>query len=274
MPQVERSFVSTESGRIHIAVAGAGAPVLLLHQTPRSWDEFRDVLPLLGRHYRAIAMDTVGYGDSDPLPQGQASIENWATAAHALLHALGVARAAIVGHHTGAAIAVEMAAAYPASVAALVLSASPYVDAARRAAAQKEHKAVVDEATPRMDGSHLEELWSMRQPFYPDNRIDLMERFMVDALKAGERAPEGHRVVDRYEMEKRLPLIRCPTLVIAPTADPHAYPHAGRVAAAIAGSMVIEIANGMVPLPDQLPEEFSATVHRFLAARPRWDIHG
>jgi len=93
----------------------------------------------------------------------------------------------------------------------------------------------------------------MRQPFYPDNRIDLMERFMVDALKAGERAPEGHRVVDRYEMEKRLPLIRCPTLVIAPTADPHAYPHAGRVAAAIAGSMVIEIANGMVPLPDQLP---------------------
>jgi hypothetical protein len=38
--------------------------------------------------------------------------------------------------------------------------------------------------------------------------------------------------------------------------------------------MVIEIANGMVPLPDQLPEEFSATVHRFLAARPRWDIHG
>jgi pimeloyl-ACP methyl ester carboxylesterase len=68
MPQVERSFIGTPSGRIHIASAGSGAPVLLLHQTPRSWDEFRDVLPLLGRHYRVIAMDTVGYGDSDPLP--------------------------------------------------------------------------------------------------------------------------------------------------------------------------------------------------------------
>ena len=273
MPQVERSFVSTNSGRIHIAVAGTGAPVLLLHQTPRSWDEFRDVLPILGRHYRAIAMDTVGYGDSDPLPLGHASIENWARAARALLHALGVTRAAIVGHHTGAAIAVEMAAAYPRVVAALVLSASPYVDASRRGAAQKEHKAVVDEATPRLDGSHLAELWSMRQPFYPDNRIDLMERFMVDALKAGKRAAEGHRVVDRYEMEKRLPLIRCPTLVIAPTGDPYAYPHAGKVAAAIAGSMVVEIADGMVPLPDQLPVEFSAAVHRFLAAQPGWDVH-
>ncbi len=271
MPQVERSFVATKSGRIHVAAAGTGAPVLLLHQTPRSWDEFREVLPILGRHYRAIAMDTVGYGDSDPLPQGEASIENWAKAAHALLAALDITRAAVVGHHTGAAIAVEIAAAYPQTVAALVLSASPYVDAARRVAAQKGHKAVVDEATPRMDGGHLAELWSMRQPFYPADRIDLLERFMMDALKAGPRAAEGHRVVDRYEMERRLPSVRCPTLVIAPTADPHAYPHAGKVAGSIVGSTLVEIANGMVPLPDQLPEEFSAVVHRFLAAQPRWD---
>ncbi len=271
MPQIERSFISTEFGRIYIATAGAGAPVLLLHQTPRSWDEFRDVLPLLGRHYRAIAMDTMGYGDSDPLPHGQASIESWAKTAHALLAALGVTRAAVVGHHTGAAIAVEMAAAYPQTVAALILSASPYVDAVRRAAAQKEHKAVVDEVTPRMNGAHLAELWSLRQPFYPTDRIDLLERFMVDALKAGPRAAEGHRVVDRYEMEKRLPLIQSATLVIAPTADPHAYPHTSKIAAAIRGSTVMEIANGMVPLPDQLPEEFSSVVHRFLAMQPKWD---
>jgi pimeloyl-ACP methyl ester carboxylesterase len=270
MPQVERSFVSIGSGRIHVATAGTGAPVLLLHQTPRSWDEFRDVLPLLGRHYRAIAMDTVGYGDSDPLPQGEPSIERWAAAAHDLLAALDIQRAAIVGHHTGAAIAIEIAAAYRQQVTALVLSASPYVDAARRAKAKLENRAVVDEATPRMDGGHLAELWSMRQPFYPADRIDLLERFIVDALKAGARAVEGHRVVDRYEMEKRLPLVRCPTLVIAPKADPHAYPHAPKVAAAIAGSIAVEIENGMVPLPDQMPDEFAAAVHRFLAAQPTW----
>lgn len=270
MPGIERSFIPAESGHIHVAASGAGAPVLLLHQTPRSWDEFRDVLPLLGRHFRALAMDTVGFGDSDPLPDGQASIENWANAAHHLLAALRIDRAAVVGHHTGAAIAVEIAAAYPEQVAALVLSASPYVDAARRAAAKMEHKAVVDDAIPRMDGGHLAELWTMRRPFYPADRVDLLERFMIDALKAGPRTAEGHRVVDRYEMEKRLPLIRCPTLVIAPTADPHAYPHARKVHAAVAGSTLVEIKNGMVPLPDQMPEEFTAAVHRFLAAQPAW----
>jgi pimeloyl-ACP methyl ester carboxylesterase len=267
MAQVERSFIVTPSGRIHIASAGSGAPVLLLHQTPRSWDEFRDVLPLLGRHYRAIAMDTVGYGDSDALPEGEASIENWATAAHQLLVALGIGRAAVVGHHTGAAIAVEIAATYPQHVAALVLSACPYVDGARRVEArQTEH--VIDHAVPRIDGGHLAELWSMRQPLYPPDRVDLMERFIVDALKAGTRAAEGHRVVDRYEMESRLPLVSCPTLVIAPTADPHAHPHAPKVAAAIAGSTLVKIEDGMVPLPDQKPEEFTDVIHRFLAAQP------
>jgi hypothetical protein len=59
-------------------------------------------------------------------------------------------------------------------------------------------------------------------------------------------------------------------LVIAPTADPHAHPHASSVAAAIAGSTLVNIENGMVPLPDQMPEEFSEVVHHFLSSQPVW----
>ena len=266
MPAIERSFVPIRGGVVHVAACGHGHPVLLLHQTPRSWDEFRDVLPLLGRGWRALAMDTVGFGDSTPLPAGQDSIEAWADAAHQVLAALGHDRAIVVGHHTGAAVAVEMAASRPERVAALVLSASPYVDEARRAASAG--KKVVDEVTASADGRHLMELWAMRRAFYPDGRGDLLERFVIDALRAGPRAAEGHRVVGRYVMEPRLGLIRCPTLVIAPTADPHAYPHAARVARDIAGSILVEIENGMVPLPDHMPEQFAAVVERFLSTLP------
>ncbi len=262
-PAIERSFVSLPSGRVHLAACGSGRPILLLHQTPRSWDEFRDVLPLLGGKYRAIAMDTVGFGDSDPLPTGQDSIESWATVAHELLAELGHKRAVVTGHHTGAAIAVEMAAMRPERVEALVLSAAPYVDAARRAV--EPTRRIIDDVEVRPDGRHLLDLWAVRQPFYPEGRRDLLERFVIDALKAGPRAVEGHRVVGRYVMERRLPLIRCPTLVIAPTADPHAYPHAAKVAAAIAGSQLVEIEGGMVPLPDQMPQAFAAAVDQFLS---------
>jgi pimeloyl-ACP methyl ester carboxylesterase len=260
-PKVERDFIATRFGRIHAAISGAGFPVLLLHQTPRSWDEYRDVLPLLGRDFRAIAMDTLGFGDSDA-PEDAPSIEVWATAAFALLDTLGEKEFAVVGHHTGAVIATEMAAAAPDRVRALVLSACPFVDAPRRA---KHHGArVIDDVEPRSDGGHLAELWARRQPFYPDGDIDLLQRFMTDALRAGRMAAEGHRVVNRYRMEDRLGQIRCPTLVLDPTDDPHAHQAAPRVASAIGGSVLREVSGGMVPLPDQMPETFAGLVRDFV----------
>src|SRR5258708_21473290 len=103
-PVIERSFAPISSGPVHIAACGAGRPILLLHQTPRSWDEFREVLPVLGGKYRAIAMDTVGFGDSQPLPAVLDSIEPCAAAAHYVLAALGHRSATVRGHHTGPGI--------------------------------------------------------------------------------------------------------------------------------------------------------------------------
>jgi len=37
-------------------------------------------------------------------------------------------------------------------------------------------------------------------------------------------------------METRLPLVQCPVQVLAPATDPHAFPVAGKVTAAIAGA--------------------------------------
>ena len=130
---IEHRYIEVPGGTIHCAIAGRGAPVLLLHQTPRSWDEYRDVLPLLAPRYRAIAIDTLGYGDSSKPPLGSDSIEHWAAAAVGALDALGIERFAVVGHHTGAVIAAEIAAAWPDRVEAAVLSAPAFADAAFRA---------------------------------------------------------------------------------------------------------------------------------------------
>ena len=96
-----RGFAEVADGVVHYAEAGSGPAVLLLHQTPRSWDEYRDVLPLLGARFRAIAMDTIGFGESSK-PPWEATIERFARVALDLLDALGVERASVVGHHTAA----------------------------------------------------------------------------------------------------------------------------------------------------------------------------
>ena len=262
--KIRRAFAELSVGQIHYAECGEqhAKPVLLLHQTPRSWDEYREVLPLLGRHFRAIAMDTIGFGDSSKPPLGQDSIEHWAQTAIGLADALGMARLSVVGHHTGAAIAIEMAAAYPDRIKAAVFSAAPLVDANFRASHAGPVR--IDNAVHLSDGSHLLELWRQRQSWYPVGDVELLDRFMVDALKAGARAVEGHAVVARYVMETRLPLVRCPALVMAPTADPHAYPSARRLADSITGSRYVEVEGGMVPLPDQMPQRFAELVTDFL----------
>jgi pimeloyl-ACP methyl ester carboxylesterase len=265
--RVERGFVEVADGVLHYAACGSGEPVLLLHQTPRSWDEYRDVLPLLGRGRRAIAMDTLGFGDSRPVREGANTIERWARAAVGLLDALALGRVDVVGHHTGASVAVELAAACPERVRALVLSSLGLVPPEER----RSHavaRAPVDEVDRADDGSHVLELWRLRAPFYPAGRPDLLERFVVDALRAGPLAAEGHRVVARYAVEERLPHLRCPVLLVGATADPHAYPTLSALREGLPQAAVVEIAGGTVPLPDSRPEEFAAAVESFLAALP------
>jgi len=265
--RVRRAYAELPHGQVHYAACGAEhAPaILLLHQTPRSWAEYREVLPRLGERYRAIAMDTAGFGDSDPVP-GAASIEDWARVAVQVLDALGIARAHVVGHHTGGVIAVELAARHAARVGALVLSSTPYTDAAfRRARAERPP---IDAVEPCDDGAHLAALWRKRQAFYPARRPDLLHAFVLDALKVrGDDVEGGHRAVGAYRIEDRIAAIRQPTLLIHAPDDPFAAPHTAPWRAHLPQAQAVEIAGGMVPLPDQLPDAFADAVLGFLDAQ-------
>jgi len=260
---VTRAFADTPHGPIHYRAAGSGSPVLLLHQTPRSSDEYRDVIPLLAGDRRVVAMDTIGYGDSYK-PARTCGIEDYARGAVDLLDALGIERAAVVGHHTGAVIGVELAASHPDRVERLVLSNSPYIDAEDRE--RRRGRPPIDEVEVHEDGRHLTELWQRRLGFYPKGRPDLLTRFVIDALRAGEKAEEGHRACSAYRMETKAGLVRCPTLVVCGTEDPFSYPRMEPLARAIAGSRALPIPGGTVAMVDQMPAEFAAAILPFLLA--------
>lgn len=57
---VAHRFVDTPRLRFHVAEAGAGEPVLLLHGWPQHWWAWRKVIPLLADDYRVIARIFVG----------------------------------------------------------------------------------------------------------------------------------------------------------------------------------------------------------------------
>jgi len=266
-PPIRRAFADLSVGQVHYAECGdAAAPaVLLLHQSPRSWAEYREVLPLLGRRFRAIAMDTVGFGDSAPPPWAP-SIEHWAGVAVELLDALSVGRAHVVGHHTGGVIAVELAANHPHKVGAMVLSSTPYTGEAFRVA--RARRPPIDAVQEQGDGSHLMQMWRNRQGFYPPDRPELLQAFVLDGLKASGDIEGGHRAVASYRMEDSIGRVTQPVLLIRATQDPFASPHAAELAEHLHDARIVDIEGGMVPLPDQMPEAFAQAVLRFLDQQP------
>jgi non-heme chloroperoxidase len=97
-----------------------GEPVLFLHGWPDSWFSYSRLLPLLPSTFHAVAFDQRGFGDSDR-PESGYAIRNLAADAIALLDALDIERATVVGHSYGSFVARQAALAHPERVAALVL---------------------------------------------------------------------------------------------------------------------------------------------------------
>lgn len=260
-----RRYVDTRLGQLHMAECGHGAPVLFLHQTPRSWHEYAGVLPIVGQRARAMAMDTVGFGQSAKVDSPW-SIELFADGVEALLDALELPSVTLVGNHTGAVVAVEVAARSPERVSGLVLCGMPYVDEARRRRVRA--RPPIDHVDPRPDGGHLTELWSRRRDFYAPGEERFLSRFVADALEVIDRVEEGHVRVNEYRMELRLPLVRARTLVVCGAEDRYSLPDVPTLTRLLNCPGVV-IEGGGVALPEQRPEAFAREVLAFVEAGDR-----
>ncbi len=110
---------------LEVAERGApdGEPVLFLHGYTDSWFSFSTVLDRLPPTIRAIVPTQRGHGDSER-PECCYRPADFAADAVALLDALGVARATVVGHSMGSFVAQRVAIDAPGRVTRLVLIGS------------------------------------------------------------------------------------------------------------------------------------------------------
>ena len=112
--------------RLHIAEAGAGPLVLLLHGFPEFWWSWRHQLTALAdAGYRAVAPDLRGYGASDKPPRGYDAPTLTSDVA-GMVRALGERDAIVVGHDWGGHLAWSLAVLHPAVVRRMVVLSSPH----------------------------------------------------------------------------------------------------------------------------------------------------
>jgi pimeloyl-ACP methyl ester carboxylesterase len=100
----------------------------------------------------------------------------------------------------------------------VVLSGPVYTDAAGRA----EMATYFKQWHIAPDGSHLVDKWQKFHQWIP--RPQLVQRLVVDLFRSGEVSEQGHFAVAEYHMEDRLPLVKCPALLLYNAKDPFASP--------------------------------------------------
>ena len=107
-----------------------GVPLVLLHgfgNDAHIWDDFA---PVVAPHYRTVALDLRGHGDSDHDPEGRYDYPHHVADLEAVTAELGIDRMVLVGHSFGGRVATYFAAAHPERMAGFVLvDSGPELDA-------------------------------------------------------------------------------------------------------------------------------------------------
>jgi pimeloyl-ACP methyl ester carboxylesterase len=108
-------------------VEGRGPLVLLLHGFPETSYAWRKQIPSLAEHFRVVAPDMRGYGDSDkPARVRDYRIGSLTADVVGLIHAFGADRAHVVGHDWGGVVAWATAQAHPEAVEHLAVLNAPH----------------------------------------------------------------------------------------------------------------------------------------------------
>jgi pimeloyl-ACP methyl ester carboxylesterase len=119
VPGVAHREVDVGAVRLHVAEAGSGPPLVLLHGWPQHWWCWRRLLPRLARTYRVLAPDLRGWGWSEA-PPGAYRKSTLAADVLALLDVEGLDRVAVVGHDWGGYVGFLLALEHPERIERLV----------------------------------------------------------------------------------------------------------------------------------------------------------
>lgn len=228
----QRAYAHTPRGGLHYAQAGDGPPLLLLHATPGSHRAYRELLPRLAPRFRAIAVDTPGFGNSDA-PPGQVTIDGLAESLVALLDALSIERAHVFGLHTGNKIAAALAARWPDRVQRVVLAGQTHSLIVEQGRRDEAIRALVEHYFPKYaesaDGSHRLRAWASARAetdrlWWSDTLlnaakvqaqdIDEAEAGVIDYLLGWRAIVPTYEAIFAFDLADALRRMVAPTLVL------------------------------------------------------------
>ncbi|MFI6536918.1 alpha/beta fold hydrolase [Nonomuraea sp. NPDC050547] len=219
--QVKREpATSLRAGELEVGYidGGSGVPLVLVHGGESDRTQFATLRTHLGAGIRAISYDQrdSGITVNPPVPY---TLGDLADDLVALLDALGLQRAHLLGTSFGGAVAQHVALRHPGRVASLILVATT------------PSYAMCVEAVDELLGMTHEDRQNAVSGFFltPEGEADLRTRAAQTlTVRDPGQSARRHAVARQHEVWDRLGEIAAPTLIVHGTADRLA-PYAGAV---------------------------------------------
>ncbi|MEI2609197.1 MAG: alpha/beta hydrolase [Candidatus Promineifilaceae bacterium] len=210
MSKFLKGYSHTALGQIHFRQCRqvAGTPLVLLHQTASSGLMFEPLMGHLAADFPTIAPDTPGFGNSftpDSFTMGEL-----AAALHAALSDMGLEQCYLLGHHTGAALTVQMAYDYPKLARWLVLSGPPLLSPEQVAGLQ----AGLKPFALMTEGEHLLGTWQRIRQRDPALPLEVVQRELLLTQMAGAAAVQTYHAVFAQPFAEQLAALDIPILVL------------------------------------------------------------
>jgi pimeloyl-ACP methyl ester carboxylesterase len=243
----------------------SGRPLVFLHGIGGNADAWRRQYAAFDANFRVIGWDAPGYGGSFDFPDETPALEDYASALVALLDALKVESAVVVGHSLGGLIAACAAAKFPARFGRLVLTAcssghATYEPARRQAMLHMRLDAFSNGDPSAYARTRVKNLFS------PEVAPEMLEEAVgVMAQIRQPGFPQATRMVSESDIFPYLARIKAPTRVICGTDDMVTPATMNiRIAESIAGADFIPVEGAGHWLYLEFADQFNEAVRSFV----------
>lgn len=223
LAEITRGYAQTCAGQMHYykAKPDGGAtektPIIFFHPSPKSGQIYEHVLKEMGRDRIAIAIDSPGFGGSDPMRSAPSMTDIAKVMAEAIedlgFGPSGAGKVDVFGFHTGSLIAAELALRRPDLVRRVVLSGIPL-----RSAEDRESLLAAVKTDAQINEDRVQYAW-----YTTVGAIEEGVAFAEAARSFSEniRALVGpywhaYHAVWSYPIAERLPQLKAPALILNP----------------------------------------------------------
>lgn len=268
--ELQSGYVAAGDARLYYEEVGKGDALVLLHAgiaDRRMWDEQMDAF---ARHFRTIRFDTRGYGQSTMGEQPAKRVQDL----YALLGALDVEAAIVLGCSQGGTTAIDFALAHPEMTSALIaVAATP-----SGFEFSGEMPPIMGQLFGALGSGNLDRAADLAAQIWFDgpertaDQVDAEQRAMVvrmmrDVLASGTMDTTGAYFEDQ-PAQGRLDTITVPTLILVGEEDAPVLMEVGQeMAAAMPDAHLVTIADAAhLPSVEQ-PARFNEAVLTFLQQR-------